>query len=1117
MEQTLVVECSRQSSIEGTTGNNNNPAHWTCDCGSGIVLDIGDQIQVHSGYISEKGAEAGKIEVKDRQRSDTIVAEVSDISYQYPLPDYLPTTGEVPLSWKEIYKYGAEIGGNNPKTFTINDSEVNIIYSPYKTTNGEFYCSLPRRHIGMRNASHIANLNPYDYFDCSDGPYVAPLPATTPPVNLGAGAAGNVVYNLDGTSIDYDTLKEAWQFCPADYKLVNNNNQGLVWDPSRNDITKLKGMILNDNSRYTIFRAKSLYRNTTSAQSHGGNTRANLGGDDSNSTAAQGGETYQDAYDLRDPALLYEWEQVKEQLTLKSKAGFNSTADVATDLTEQMNKRGDPVSFSVIHRFAGIGGGGAYKKKEAYRYFESPCYKAYNCATSLWDYDLWTKFKQVYNSTNDDLDEAHNYMSMYQHIGVKRPDLFIQGRKTNASQGFLISNLGDARNQPHNTEVLNLGILWTEENLLKLTSLFDVQVKYPELFTGVEQQGPHSSGTYFDITPGKHRFLHFNKQDEHTNASNYDDGKFAHCPKSSLGYDLYGQDFAVPSTTYGFYHYSNEMATYPVFFDYNEDTANYSFRDVDFTDGYAGAESDIKQLAYGWARKIVIPSAHSVSGLELSYIGIQFTHTGNGVPEFLFNGLSTIADSSLVGADGGRRFGWDWHFTAYGNPCIVLYNGLVNTLNATNYKNCNDETVLYRVAQNIDDQSLGRNISAGYHNMLLGADGAAIGFDQDEERFFFTNLHMSEKLGNKSDAGKVATSATASDGVDANPNSDTSVYKVNKQLLGTSYCPNVAPYSSQLSIAALTGGIYPAQLMFSNNLEPGVPYDSQGGIFIEQVVVPEDIWTSNLMGLLGFQYSQFTNDDTSRQITISDRLNSSNMKFLTTQAPIQVEDLLSWTKNGFGNSIYTITSAPLYIRSEDKHTHTERKCMYPPITIEFISGTDSTRITALDMPTKTARPYYAIRSDIIPQNQFFGGNGDYTKATSAAVNMPIVAIINKTNGYGDFYSAEFNMLAFTNTEKRVLTQIKTSIHDPDGSFARVDLSSSVIYKIIKTKDIDLTPLKTLLESKNKKQVEQGQTVASMLKDPQNINPNYQYALQSLISQQPAERWQNDDGTERDLH
>ena len=37
----------------------------------------------------------------------------------------------------------------------------------------------------------------------------------------------------------------------------------------------------------------------------------------------------------------------------------------------------------------------------------------------------------------------------------------------------------------------------------------------------------------------------------------------------------------------------------------------------------------------------------------------------------------------------------------------------------------------------------------------------------------------------------------------------------------------------------------------------------------------------------------------------------------------------------------------------------------------------------------------------------------------------------------------------------------------------------------------------MLQSKIKQQVLQGQIAASMLKDPQNQNPNYQYALQSL--------------------
>ena len=85
MEQTIVVECSRQSSLEATTFNNENLAEWTNDCGAGIVLDIGDKIQVHSGFVSEKGAQAGEIEIKERNRKNSVSVNVSkDIEYKQP-------------------------------------------------------------------------------------------------------------------------------------------------------------------------------------------------------------------------------------------------------------------------------------------------------------------------------------------------------------------------------------------------------------------------------------------------------------------------------------------------------------------------------------------------------------------------------------------------------------------------------------------------------------------------------------------------------------------------------------------------------------------------------------------------------------------------------------------------------------------------------------------------------------------------------------------------------------------------------------------------------------------------------------------------------------------------
>jgi hypothetical protein len=214
------------------------------------------------------------------------------------------------------------------------------------------------------------------------------------------------------------------------------------------------------------------------------------------------------------------------------------------------------------------------------------------------------------------------------------------------------------------------------------------------------------------------------------------------------------------------------------------------------------------------------------------------------------------------------------------------------------------------------------------------------------------------------------------------------------------------------------------------------------------------------------------------------------MKSLTTQAQIQVADLTSWSKNGFGNSIFSLSSPALAIRKGTNPAET----IYEPATIELDESSSSTRITAVDLPTKTARPYYAIRSDIIPQNNFLGGNQDLTKQTSGAVNRPVIGIVNKINGYGDFYSSEGSQVVFTNTQKRVITQIKTSIHDPDGSYAKVDKSSSVIYKIMKTKQIDLTPVQTLLQSKKKSDQIIADAAASMLKDPVDAKPNYNYTF-----------------------
>jgi len=1106
MEETLLVECSRQSSLEGSTFNDTNLAEWTCDTGSGIILDIGDKITLQSGFVSEKGAEAGKIEIKERDRKNVFNALVSkDIVYASKNTP-VPTVGDVGPIPVNIYDFAAEFGGEEIKPFSINDGETNIIYSPYKTTNGEFYASLPRRHIGW-NASVTPFTADTDVWDTFDAQFGA---RTTH--NAGAGVVGNTVFTPSG-GMDVNTPVQAypypenpWQFVPKDYKLTAQNTENWTGTFRPTEKSFRKGMIRNDCSRYTLFRMDRVFRSKKAATEAGTGAYDGLGGAGTNVPDAVKTPAYQNAVDTRDPAILGNWTQVREVIKLKSKAGFNTPNDVAEEITQQLNLRGD-----LEIELAKTGGGPltppnpdvVFTQKQI-PYYSSPAIKPYNCASSAWDADRWRSFRAVQNTSDDDLDDAHFYMSMYQHIAVKRPELWVQGRKTNASLGFLKPSVGDGSNTPQAAECLNLAIPWTQANLENLDDLFNVQAKYPELFdseiTQMGLPGVNVGNTQYNLQGvDKHRFLHFNGQDDATDI--LAPGVGNHFPTNSLGYDCYGprEGEAVP----GNYSYSERSMSYPIFFDYNKDRANLRENDVGFTEDAGGGISDYNDLAYGWARKMRVTAATSTSGRDEFYIGIQFTLTGNRIPEYLFNLETHIAK---VGLGKGRRFGFDYHFSAFGSACINLYSGVV--VSAKTGQANEGESVAsgpdgeFRLVNFENSYMRDKGGPNGgliaifdtapfYRQLLLGADSPALSFNTETSRFSFSNLHIAERLSNIYSAGRVANGDDPA--VAANPNSGQICYKINKALLGNSYCPNMAPYKL-LKIAA--DREMPEQLMLSNNYEAWQPYDVTCGLFIEQIAVPENIWDENLMGVLGFQYSQFDNTNTTRQVVINNRTDSSDQSSLTTQAPISAGDVLEWTKNGYGNSNYSLTPPMAYTRrytSLPAAEETSFRNIFPPVTIFPAEGDGqfSTKITALQLPTKTARPYYTIRSDIIPiANSFLGGNQDYTPAVGRAVNRPVIGVVNKINGYGDFYSQEGNQVVFTNTSKRVITSIKTSVHDPDGSYAKVNRSSAVIYKIVKEKNIDLTPVTTLLESKKKADQLAGQQAESMLKNLADANVSY---------------------------
>ena len=71
-------------------------------------------------------------------------------------------------------------------------------------------------------------------------------------------------------------------------------------------------------------------------------------------------------------------------------------------------------------------------------------------------------------------------------------------------------------------------------------------------------------------------------------------------------------------------------------------------------------------------------------------------------------------------------------------------------------------------------------------------------------------------------------------------------------------------------------------------------------------------------------------------------------------------------------------------------------------------------------------------------------------------------------------------ITFTNTIDRVLTRIRCSIHEPDGTAARCDLNSAVIFRIDQQVQANMNVVGDLLESKKKSD----KLLAEELEDPE---------------------------------
>jgi len=1163
---TILLECNRKQSPEYLSKiEAGNPSHWTNNLGSGVKLDIGDQISVHSSYMSAVGNEAATIEIKGRTaRNNLEVGQVVNLS------DTIKTKTENDPSIGDIlYTY-------TPTTIQkeISDFEINLVHSYYKTTNGEYYYTLPRQwtHLGgysWRNASYIWN----QYTTTNTGQIAA-----------------NVYRYADDYVQDINYQGEANGSIPYNGSYNHFETQNLT-------------QINNDGSRYTLFVNDYISNSIDNGSLLG----------------------------HRDPALFnYQWYKRAHTYTIKK--GFNSPANVAEDFTDQMadvrhinryqdisatlndkkNRNFDLTAESRMNEpfpcAFGVGtadhagklytsGGGAPDFQSVFGgavvieveqaagagsplpypidVFESQNWLAVVNATmynaveigmfvvfdgtgtgngaadaqllegaQVIDKEIFTDggkdgyiifFDRTIESRTSNFagakaeyslnfrDQYRTYENYYQAcyatVGFKRPEIQEYGRRLDNESGFGTTpqfsidgsfSVYETTTTPLSaSNVIKTTLDWNDTNLLLLKDFFDQQKVYPELFNTSDmstgQVGLINNPSTLSVDNS--RFLHMNIGNSDfvsqyitlatvsgsfqvtlNSTANIEQGMIL--IEDTSGPDLsntFPIDFSdvnerVAQRTYvenvsgnvvtmsrpatvisntgavlgalkftnkklGFDRYSGTSALHTsgaLFFDYNKDRAEMNSGEGRTPDPY-------ETLRYGFG--IRTPE---------DKIGFYFGQFRNGIP-------NTWTAAGVLQAN-TRQLGFDKHFNAYGTAAINLYNGLAGrygmnfsgTERGQMYKTYQDRNDLEGVpvsghvagpgaislTNKVSSYSLMNFMSNALMNEIYcGANDPTLSFDPNQSRFLFQRLHTAETVG--TNASELNASQVVAD-------SEIICYKVNKRLSRLNWSPNFSPYAHNLA-----GG---GRVILDKNIIPYSIMDARSGVFFEDYGCDEANWAQSLWTLLGFSYSQLHQTEDNRLVRYNDiKLTCSTP---TTNALIQTTDLAQWDKGGDGFPLFQPESIP-YPQYDGVQTDGIPTATPPlknstllgyQVFPQVVQSCSSTGIIAENLPRKMISPIYLVKSDLLSPS-YIGG-------PESSAKLPVIAVVPKSSGYGDFYNGAEDTV-FTNTIPRTVQTIHTAISDADGTDSRLDDGSCVIYKIVKTRQSNSQVIEDILNPPKK--------------------------------------------------
>ena len=767
----------------------------------------------------------------------------------------------------------------------------------------------------------------------------------------------------------------------------------------------------NNNERYTILMRDITYYSESSAS---GNLNAS---------------------NLRDPenAIYRTFKQLKS-ITVPS--GFNSPEYVATELTRQLqniievkkyqyrDRTNDLVNNSLTPGFP----------ISVYDTIETETYKPFNVAyayrgefNAARDTADFSGVKEDFNYYINGGDTTTNasgfeWLSQYHVVATKRPELYETGRLVNrffttyrGIFGSIISGTS-ASSTSEETRRLTITQNYTEENCRRWYEFFKAQELYPEIWNTFSDSRTLYSAS---DTINNSRWIHMNRFE---NASQAYDGSTQTDNNAMLGDSGY-----VLHSWNASNEYQPSSAIFPLFY-------NSSDRDT----FYENPEPD--QYSFGCMKRSID-----------NRIDFELTDNNGWGSDFMDMMLENATVPNILRL---RKLGFDMHFSAPGMSYLLPYAGWSNQANSysdetrtINYGDYEIYSGYHTGSNNYGENEIKSNL---FRNKLyIGADAPKISYDG--KNFIMSDLHTPMNKGNENIAGNVYNASLTEFG-DGSPDVEAGdqVYVINPREQWNDWTPARLPYRSNV-ITTKSGGQPAINISrFNDNLEAWTIYDALCGIFISDINLTESEWKGSLWDILGFSYQQFNSTNNTRLSRINNT-NINSLSVITTNAEVNQGDSKVYIQNLWGSPLYNNMiggGGGIY------HDNALVANYYP----EIKQKTESVKIIADSVPIRMIRGYYTIRSNILQETPFIGGKVNNT-------TMPIIGIVDKINGDGDFYFGQESSLQFTVTKSLRLASITCSLHDPDGSHMQdVRINQQFFSKLKRLKMLHLILLKNYLQS-----------------------------------------------------